>query len=332
MEQVELEQIIEKARLDRERELDLSDEDISTLSESIGNLCKLAHLDLRGNQLTTVPESIGNLGNLISLNLSRNQIRYLPEYIDKLAKLEFLALSCNSLSTLPESICNLSNLTELHLNRNQLNYLPESIGSISKLTFLCLRGNQLSVLPDTIGDLSDLKYLRLEENQISVLPNCIVKLVKLTELSINGNPLTDLSILQKLPDLRVIFLDVELTCRYWTKLSDWKAEWLLEEDNAEVRRVLIEQIGYEKICNELNAITLDNWREYTLLKIDGVETIYEEDGYEPIDREPMVLLKMTCPSTQHIHILRVPPEMTSAEAAITWVNHGIHPDAIAVQT
>jgi leucine-rich repeat protein SHOC2 len=46
----------------------------------------------------------------------------------------------------------------------------------------------------------------------------------------------------------------------------------------------------------------------------------------------MVLLKITCPSTHHIHILRVPPEMTSAEAAITWVNHGVHPDEFAVQT
>lgn len=46
----------------------------------------------------------------------------------------------------------------------------------------------------------------------------------------------------------------------------------------------------------------------------------------------MLLLKLTCLSTQDIHILRVPPEMTSAEAAITWVNHGIHPDEFAVQT
>jgi hypothetical protein len=77
-----------------------------------------------------------------------------------------------------------------------------------------------------------------------------------------------------------------------------------------------------------------------LLKIDGVEAVYDENGDEPIDspevtlreREPMVLLKMTCPSTQHIQILRVPPEMTSAEAAITWVNRGIHPDEFAVQT
>ena len=51
-----------------------------------------------------------------------------------------------------------------------------------------------------------------------------------------------------------------------------------------------------------------------------------------IDRESMKLLKMTCPSTGHIHILRVPPNITSAEAAITWINHGIHPDDIAIAT
>jgi leucine-rich repeat protein SHOC2 len=116
---------------------------------------------------------------------------------------------------------------------------------------------------------------------------------------------------------------LKLPRRYWTKLSEWKSEWLLNEYNAEIRRVLIERLGYERICNDLGAITLDIWREYALLKITSVE---------PIDREPMVLLKMTCPSTQYIHILRVPPEMVSAEAAITWVNHGIHPDEFAVQT
>jgi leucine-rich repeat protein SHOC2 len=146
--------------------------------------------------------------------------------------------------------------------------------------------------------------------------------------------LENLSILQDLPNLEdVDFMNVNLPYRYWTKLSDWKSECLLDEDNAEVRRILIEQIGYEKICEELDAITLHIWREYTLLKIDGVEAIYEydEDG-EQVEREPMVLLKMTCPSTEHIHILRVPPGIASAEEAITWVNNGIHPDRFAIQT
>jgi leucine-rich repeat protein SHOC2 len=123
------------------------------------------------------------------------------------------------------------------------------------------------------------------------------------------------------PKIKVKMFGVDLPRRYWTKFSKWKAVWLLDEENVEVRRLLIQQIGYDRICQELDAIDLDTWREYTLLKIDA-----------DIDEEPMVLLKMTCPSTGHIHILRVPPEMTSAEAAITWVNHGIHPDEFTVQT
>ncbi|WP_295614521.1 DUF6745 domain-containing protein [Chamaesiphon sp. GL140_3_metabinner_50] len=123
------------------------------------------------------------------------------------------------------------------------------------------------------------------------------------------------------PKIKVKMFGVDLPRRYWTKFSKWKAEWLLDEENVEIRRVLIQQIGYDRICQELDAIDLDDWREYTLLSIEA-----------NVEDEPMVLLKMTCPSTGHIHILRVPPEMTSAEAAITWVNHGIHPDKFAVQT
>jgi hypothetical protein len=123
------------------------------------------------------------------------------------------------------------------------------------------------------------------------------------------------------PKIKVRLSWVDMPRRYWTKSSDWNPQWLIDEENAEVRRVLIQQVGYDRICQELDAIDLDNWREYTLLKIEV-----------NIEDEPMVLLKMTCPSTGHIHILRVPPEMTSAEAAITWVNHVIHPDKFAVQT
>jgi hypothetical protein len=93
---------------------------------------------------------------------------------------------------------------------------------------------------------------------------------------------------------------------------------------------LIEFIGYEKICGELSAIEIDSWNEYTLLKIDNIQIVYE--GWREVGKEPMMLLKMTCPSTSHIHILRVPPHMTSAEDAIVWVNHGIHPSKFAIQT
>lgn len=103
--------------------------------------------------------------------------------------------------------------------------------------------------------------------------------------------------------------------------QQWQSQWLLTEENAELRRVLIQGIGYARICQELQAIELDTWQEYTLLKIDN-----------NVDIEPIYLLKMTCPSTSFIHALRVPPNMNSAREAICWVNWGIESEEFAIQT
>jgi hypothetical protein len=114
----------------------------------------------------------------------------------------------------------------------------------------------------------------------------------------------------------------------------WQSEWLLTESNAGLRRVLIQGIGYARICQELQAIELDNWQEYTLLKIDADIDAYEPPSWDrkAPPREPIYLLKMTCPSTGHIHALRVPPAMTTAREAIRWVNWDIDPETFAVQT
>jgi leucine-rich repeat protein SHOC2 len=287
MEQIVLEQKIARFSRNKGTKLFLSNDEITMLPDTIGNLSNLTYLNLSGNQLTILPDAIGNLSSLSGLELSENKLTELPSTIGNLNCLSCLNLCNNQLTKLPKDVCNL-----LHLSR------------------LDLSNNKLSELPDNMSEL-----------------------IKLTELNIINNPLTDLSALQNMFRLKEVwFMNAGLSSRYWTKLSEWKSEWLLDEDNTEVRRALIQQLGYEKICKELNAVNLDNWREYSLLKIDGIEAVYGEYHEKTIDREPMVLLKMTCPSTQHIHILRVPPEITSAEAAITWVNHGIHPDEIAVQT
>jgi internalin A len=100
----------------------------------------------------------------------------------------------------------------------------------------------------------------------------------------------------------------------------WQAQWLLSEENAKLRRLLIQTIGYDRICQQLQAVELDGWQEYTLLKIDNA------------DVEPIYLLKMTCPSTGFIHALRVPPDVRSAQEAIRWVNWDIDPEEFSVQT
>ena len=113
---------------------------------------------------------------------------------------------------------------------------------------------------------------------------------------------------------------VTLPEKYGIPPHKWPAKWLLEEYNTELRRVLIQVIGYSRIAQELQAKQLDTWQEYALLKIDCA------------DVEPLYLLKMTCPSTKFIHALRVPPDVKSAREAIRWVNWGTDPEEFSVQT
>ena len=102
--------------------------------------------------------------------------------------------------------------------------------------------------------------------------------------------------------------------------NQWQSQWLLTEENAELRRVLIQGIGYDRLIQELEAKQIDSWQEYALLQIDNA------------DVEPICLLKMTCPSTGLIHALRVPPNLTSAREAIGWVNWDIDPEEFSLQT
>ena len=101
------------------------------------------------------------------------------------------------------------------------------------------------------------------------------------------------------------------------KAKDWQAKWLTEETNATFKMILIKGMGYEKILHDLEAKKLDSYREYELLKIDNV------------DVEPIHLLKMICPSTNQIHVGRVPPSCVSAREAATLRNHGIDPESFA---
>lgn len=101
----------------------------------------------------------------------------------------------------------------------------------------------------------------------------------------------------------------------------WKPEWLLDEPNAELRRILLREIGYERAIATLGARVRDRWREYELVELTVPDM--------PVRYQ---LLKMVCPSSGDVHILRAPPDCETAEQAIMWCNHGHHPDEFARQT
>ena len=101
----------------------------------------------------------------------------------------------------------------------------------------------------------------------------------------------------------------------------WQPQWLLTEPDPDLRRILIQGMGYGRISQELEHRTLDSWREYSLLEM-----------IDEIDEEPLRLLKMTCPSTGFTHVIRVPPALDSAKEAICWANWNVNPETFAVQS
>ncbi|MBF0363094.1 MAG: leucine-rich repeat domain-containing protein [Oligoflexia bacterium] len=89
-----------------------------------GKLTQLKELDLYNNQLTTLPPAIGTLTRLKELYLSSNKLTTLPPEFGTLTQLNKLYLSSNQLTTLPPEFGALTQLNTLYLSGNQLTTLP----------------------------------------------------------------------------------------------------------------------------------------------------------------------------------------------------------------
>jgi hypothetical protein len=88
-------------------------------------------------------------------------------------------------------------------------------------------------------------------------------------------------------------------------------EEVLEEQNAERRRVLLDRMGYEAFLRQVHAKEVDRDRdaggERRLLRVKL-----------PGD-EPLVCLAVLCPSTGRQYLLRVPPNTRSCRQAAAWI-------------
>ncbi|MFM5896156.1 MAG: leucine-rich repeat domain-containing protein, partial [Dolichospermum sp.] len=78
MTEAELIRIIKQAAKDEVTELDLSNNQISSLPREIGQLTNLQSLNIYNNQISSLPPEIGQLTNLQSLNIYNNQISSFP--------------------------------------------------------------------------------------------------------------------------------------------------------------------------------------------------------------------------------------------------------------
>lgn len=159
---------------------------------TIGKLTKLQFLDLSNNQITSLSSDFWSFGSLKNLNLSFNQIsQNLPSNVGNFGLLETLDLSFNNFTeNIPESISSLSNLQVLKLNHNGfLSNVPTGILNCHSLVSIDLSSNRLTgSLPDGFGSsFSKLKSFNIAKNLINGRGSDFDGMISVTYLNISNN-------------------------------------------------------------------------------------------------------------------------------------------------
>lgn len=123
-------------------------------------------LDLSNQNLDSLSSDISKLKNLQELSLYKNNLKTLPKELWELKNLEELVLEDNLFDKLPAEIGLLENLDMLYVGSNRLTELPEELGKLRRLSFLEAHNNQLTTLPKTLID-TELVILYVPKNLFS---------------------------------------------------------------------------------------------------------------------------------------------------------------------
>jgi hypothetical protein len=291
-------------------------------------------LDFTGNhQLTALPTHL----TVTRLNISGcTALTSLPPGL----KCYELDAHDTALRTLPEDIqvefkinlANCPNLTRLPINLKvgvlmlrdctALPHLPEGLD----VNYLDISGCTALRRWPTTGSLR-FGELKMSGTRLRDMPSWITRLThldisncpKLTHLpeglqvtswiALNDTTLTTLP--ESLWGVRVRWHNVLVTEQIVFRPETLTAASVINEHNAEVRRIMLEQIGYDRFFEMANTTVMDQDRdpggERRLLNVDLP------------GEEPLVCLSVSCPSTERGYLIRVPPSIATCHQAAAWI-------------
>ena len=113
--------------------LKMKDNKLQSLPEDLFACAQLKYLDLSVNDLKTISYSIGELIELKELILTENKLTSLPISLSFCKSLQILALQSNVLSRIPLASLSLPQLLNLNLSSNRLAEIPTSISAMTNL-------------------------------------------------------------------------------------------------------------------------------------------------------------------------------------------------------
>ncbi|EKE41144.1 villidin, putative [Entamoeba nuttalli P19] len=177
--------------------------------ENSKQVVKKTSLDLSNQFISQLPQTVGNYSELVSIDLHQNQITSI-EALSQLKTLTFLDVSNNDLDMIHDMVfVNNSSLLCVLAEKNKITKITPLIGALPlfKLNF---GNNLISIVPDTIGDCTCLTYLCFAHNQIVEIPPTISRLTSLKQLIICGNKIKSIPSLERCPITHLDLADNEL--------------------------------------------------------------------------------------------------------------------------
>lgn len=156
-------------------------EEIISLSET------LEVLDLSDNELNVLPESITKLKKLRILFFARNKFTAFPSMLSDLPVLTMIGFKSNQIVHVPENAFP-PLLNWLILTDNKIEKLPSSLGDCHLLQKCALAGNLIEELPAEMANCSKLELLRVSANRLKAIPEWLFELPNLSWVAFGGNP------------------------------------------------------------------------------------------------------------------------------------------------
>lgn len=173
------------------RTLDLNNNRLQQVSDSIGLFKSLKILNFSYNRIKTVSAHVADLSKLETFLISNNLVEDLPMAMAKLDALKTVNLANNRLRSFPIALCTLKSLEFLDLSSNEIESLPDQIGSCNA-NEINLNNNKIRELKEALTKCARLKILRLDNNQVDLgsITRPILADSKLCLLSVENNPFT----------------------------------------------------------------------------------------------------------------------------------------------
>ena len=146
-------------------------------------------LDLSDNKMSELPDSIAQLKHLKIIFFARNNFTTFPVILKEFPVLSMIGFKSNQIERVPENAFP-SLLRWLILTDNKINKIPKSIGACHLLQKCALAGNQIEALPAEMANCVNLELLRIAANKLKTIPKWVLELPNLSWVAFGGNPAT----------------------------------------------------------------------------------------------------------------------------------------------